>query len=321
LKTPVRLGYFRLFAVAAFILALAGSTAHAQWTWTPEVGRWVNPQRQPKETAALQFQYAEGFLAEGNTEKAIREYNKLLRYFSDSNYCDLAQYSIGRALEAQEKHDKAITAYQKVIDDYPDTQLFAKVLGKQQKIADYFFQRGVEKQKGFSLTRNADFEKAIDIYRALIDNQPFTEASAEAQYRMGLSYMKMERYPEAASEFQKLLDYYPTSQWTAEAAFGAAECRYNMALPHEYDITSAEESVEKFNSFLRSYPESSHSEEARTRVLELREVAAKHDYDIAIYYHRKMKYDSARYYFDSIVREYPETAWAEMASEKLGEMP
>ena len=85
MKTPMRLGYLRILAAAALILGLAYSTAYAQWTWTPEIGRWINPERQPKETPALQFQYAEGLLAEGEAEKAQREFEKLLRYYPDSN--------------------------------------------------------------------------------------------------------------------------------------------------------------------------------------------------------------------------------------------
>lgn len=312
---------FRILLALAFLLATACTDAYAQWTWTPEVGRWINPRRQPRETAALQFQYAQQLLADGETEKAIDEYKKVLRYFPDSTYCDLAQYSIGRALDAQGDYEDAVEAYQKVIDEYPNTKLFDNVLEKQRSIADRFFQLGVERQEKFILIRGSNFEKAIDTYRKIIDNQPFTESAAEAQYRIGLSYFKMELYDEAGAEFQKLIDYYPTSDWTVEAAFGTASCRYCQALPHEYDQTAVEEAISKFRYFLRSFPDSSRADEAREKIRELQEIAAEHEFQVAMYYHQKMRYESARLYFDSIVREYPETKWAKKASEKLGEMP
>jgi outer membrane assembly lipoprotein YfiO len=320
-KRLMKHGYFRFLAAIALFLALTCTTAHAQWTWTPEVGRWINPDRQPRETPALQFEYAEDLLAKGETEKAVEEYEKLLRFFPDSNYCDLAQYSIGRALEAQEDYEEAVKAYQKVIDEYPNTKLFGNVLEKQRRIADRFFELGVERQDRFLPLGGSNFEKAIDTYRQVIDNQPFTEFSAVAQYRIGLSYFKMERYDEAGAEFQKVLDFYPTSEWSAEAAFGTADARFCLALPYEYDKTDSEEAIAKFHSFVRRYPASTRVDEAKEKIEKLRRVAAKHEYEVGEYYYRNMRYTSARLYFDSVARDYSETEWAEKASKRLGEMP
>ncbi len=307
--------------LSAALLTGFGSSVEAAWTWTPQTGRWLNPNRQPKETAALQFQYAEELLTQGEAEQAIDEYNKVLRYFPDSNYCDLAQYSIGRALEAQDKHEEAVEAYQKVIDEYPNSRLFDHVLDKQQKIADRFFRRGVEREERFVLFRGSNFDKAIKTYRKVIDNQPFSEKSAEAQYRIGLCYMKLELYDEASVEFQKVIDFYPASTWTTEAAYGAAECTFNQTLPCEYDRTAVDKAMSKFRFFLKAYPESSRAEEARAKLEELAEIAADHEYRIAMFYHHNMKYDSARLYLDSIIREYSGTEAAEKARETLSKLP
>lgn len=302
-------------------LGLVCSTAEAAWTWTPQTGRWINPKRQPRETAALQFQYAEELLSQGESEKAVEEYKEVLRYFPDSDYCDLAQYSIGRALEAQGEYEKAVEEYQKVIDTYPNTQLFDHVLEKQRRIANRFFDLGVEREERFVLFRGSNFDKAIKTYRRVIDNQPFSEVSAEAQYRIGLCYMKMGLYDEASVEFQKVIDYYPTSKWTAEAAFGCAECLSAQVLPSEYDKSAAEQAAEQLRFFLRRYPDSPHADEARAKLERIRETAARHEYNIGMWYHHNMKYDSARVYFDSIVREYPDTQCASKCRDMLSKMP
>ncbi|RJP24493.1 MAG: outer membrane protein assembly factor BamD [Candidatus Abyssobacteria bacterium SURF_5] len=308
------------FCISVIILVFIGSNAEAAWVWTPQMGRWLNPKRQPRETAALQFQYAEELLAQGDIESAMDEYRKVLRYFPESNYCDLAQYSIGRALEAQGEYEDAIEEYQKVIDDYPNSQLFGHVLEKQRKIADRFFELGVEREEGFILFRGSNFDKAIEIYRKVINNQPFTDFSAEAQYRIGLCYMKLELYEEASVEFQKVLDFYPASSWSAEAAYACADSQACQALPHEYDKTAVEKAVSKYETFLRMYPESSRIEEAQEHMRELLETAARHEYQIGMYYHDNLQYDSARLYFKSIVDQYPRTQWAEKAQETLDRM-
>jgi len=306
---------------ALLIVGLLAHTAHAAWTWTPQIGRWINPGRQPKETAALQFQYGEELLARGETDKAIDEYRKVLRYFPASNYCDLAQYSIGRALEARGDYEEAVEEYQKVIDDYPNTHLFSHVLDKQQRIANRFFELGIEREERFVLLRGSNFDKAIETYRKLIKNQPYSELSAEAQYRIGLCYMKLELYDEASAEFQKVIDYYPTSEWAVEAAFGTADCKFCQARPSEYDKSAVDDAIAKFRYFLRTNHDSSHAEEAREKLASLLDIAAEHEFRIGMYYHHNMKYDSARVYFDSVVQEYPETQWAAKASDTLSQMP
>ena len=313
--------YSIIFAVSVILLALACENAHAAWTWTPEIGRWVNIRRQPRETAGLQFQYAEKLLAEGDTEKAMDEYRKILRYFPESNYCELAQYSIARALEAQEDYKEAVEEYQKVIDTYPNSRLFDNVLEKQRGIADHYFEEGVKREEKFVLIRGSNFDKAIETYRKVINNQPFSELSAEAQYRIGLCYMKLELYDEASAEFQKVIDYYSSSKWTAEAAFGTAESKYKQILPCEYDKTAIDDAISKFQFFLRNYPENTRAEEARGKLGELKELAAEHEYKIGMYYHRYLKYESARMYFNTITRDYPETQWAQKARETLEKMP
>ncbi|GAB4339322.1 MAG: hypothetical protein Kow0099_14250 [Candidatus Abyssubacteria bacterium] len=316
-KRVIPFGCVLVVALCAVLCA----EVEAAWIWTPQAGRWINPGRQPRETAALQFQYGEELLAEGEAEKAEAEYRKVLEYFPDSSYCDLAQYSIGRALEAQGKHEKAVEEYQKVIDNYPNTQLFGHVLEKQRKIADHFFDLGVEREERFILFRGSNFDKAIKTYQKIIQNQPFSEVSAEAQYRIGLCYMKLELYDEASAEFEKVIDYYPSSKWTAEAAFAASDCKFRQALPSKYDKTAAEKAIEKFHYFLKTYPDSSRAEEAREKVAQLKEIVAEHDYSVGLYYRNNMQYDSARFYFDSVVREYPETQCALKCREILSKMP
>ena len=47
---------------------------HAQWTWTPQTGRWVNMKRLPKETAELQIEHARSLMLQGDHRKAIEFY-------------------------------------------------------------------------------------------------------------------------------------------------------------------------------------------------------------------------------------------------------
>ena len=98
-------------SITVMLLALACEYAHAAWTWTPEIGRWINIRRQPRETAGLQFQYAEKLLTDGETEKAIDEYRKILRFFPELKPLRLAYYENYKMKETLDKIEELLISF------------------------------------------------------------------------------------------------------------------------------------------------------------------------------------------------------------------
>ena len=48
---------------------LITTSAQAQWTWTPETGRFINMGNLPKETPELQVEYGRSLLVGGELKK------------------------------------------------------------------------------------------------------------------------------------------------------------------------------------------------------------------------------------------------------------
>jgi len=79
--------------LAAFAVLLGWAvSAQAQWTWTPQTGRFVNMKRMPKETAELQIEYTRGLLVEGNYRKALRETEKFTEFYILGPNCKAENY-------------------------------------------------------------------------------------------------------------------------------------------------------------------------------------------------------------------------------------
>jgi len=62
-----------------------------------------------------------------------------------------------------------------------------------------------------------EYEKAIEEYRAFLEQYPDSEWADDAQYDIASSYEYLEQYEEAINEYQKLIDEYPDSD-LAESA-------------------------------------------------------------------------------------------------------
>jgi outer membrane assembly lipoprotein YfiO len=292
-------------------------SAGAGWVWTPETGRWINPKNQPKETPEAQLEHARQLRLAGNYGKALSEYEKLFRFYPDSDLCPEGQFQVGELYEAKGDYSRASAEYQKVVSNWPASDLFDKVTEKHYEIADRFYQQGTDRTGGIRLFRGRYVRRAIETYQRVIENAPFGRAAARAQYRIAECYFVTGRYLEATYEYQKVLDEYPTSDWAGQATYGLAMCYYRQALPAEYDQTIARKAVEQFRLFARMHPGDPKVADAEAKIGELRADMARQQLVIARFYERIEKTDAARLYYRSAASKYPETEAAREAAETL----
>jgi outer membrane assembly lipoprotein YfiO len=307
----------KLVCVLVLALVSCAGVAHAVWVWTPETGRWINPRNQPRETPEAQLEYASQLRLAGEYEEALTEYEKLFRFYPDSDVCPEAQFQIGQLYEAMGEYERASQEYQKVISNWRSSELFDEVIAKQYEIADWFYQQELARRRGFRLFRGRYLRKGIQIYEQVIEDAPFGPAAAQAQYRIAECYFALGQYLEATYEYQKVLDEYPSSEWAGQAMYGLAMCYYKQALPAEYDQTIARKAIEQFETFTGMYPDDPKTDEAAARIAELRERIARQQLLIAQFYERTEKADSARVYYRIVVAKYPNTDAAAEARAKL----
>src|SRR6185436_17832883 len=84
-------------------LSVAG-TVSAEWTWTPETGRFVNMNNLPKETPELQVEYTRTLLVGREYDRAFDETDKFNEFYGDSEFAYENQYLRGEIKLADEKY-------------------------------------------------------------------------------------------------------------------------------------------------------------------------------------------------------------------------
>lgn len=309
--------------LAALILSLTiHHVASAQWTWTPETKRWVNVKRLPKETAELQLEYARSFLTSGNYKKALRETDKFSDYYGDSEYADDNQFLRGEIRMAQGSYQNAAREFQQVVANYPDSDLFDEVVDKQYEIGDYFYEKGQRRAgRRFGLFAKAPYKKAIETYNMVIDNQPFSQAAAEAQYKVGLCHFARKEYVEAAYEYRRVVEDYAGSEWVDEASYGLAETYYKSSLPPDYDQSPSKLAIDAIDEFKVRFPGDERVSDLDAKRAEMRERIAEQRLRTARFYERRGDYTAARLYYEVVVEQFGETNPAEQARAWLAENP
>ncbi len=307
-------------AALTCLAVFAAQAAMAQWTWTPQTGRWINVKRMPKETAELQLEYARSLMLEGDYKKALRETNKFVEFYSDTDLADENQFLRGEIRLAQGKWLDAARDFQQVVSSYPDTELYNESIEKQYEIGDRFYAKGVEKRdRWYKFFEKRPLRRAIEVYGMVVENQPFTPEAAQAQYKIGLSHYAREEYLEAAYEYRRVVEDYSGSDWVDEASYGMAKCYVDASLPPDYDQTPSELAVDAIDTFIERYPEDERVAELKDERAEMRATMARHELEVAKFYEKRREFSAARIYYEMVLERYADTDAAATAQAWLEE--
>jgi len=306
------------FKIAIFIFLITILTFHtawAFWVWTPQTKKWINPKYAVKDTPQEQFSSALDAMERGKYEEAIAQFNLLVRYYPNSATASDAQFYIGLCNEKLKRYYQAFKAYEKVIEIYPSTSRMDEVIKREYDIGELFYEGQKRKFLGVEILPSIDC--AIEIFRSIVENAPYSQYADKAQYNLGLSYEKLKDYSAATVEFEALVDKYPESPLVGEAKYQLAHCSYKASLKPEYDTENVDKAIEEFKLVMESEKDDRLKEEAKSNIFELESKKAQSSYQIAQFYEKGKKYNSAKIYYQEAVDNYPNTPWAAKALERL----
>lgn len=304
----------RLILTTLILFSLSLSPAYPYWIWTPKTGKWINPKTAVKPTPKEQFDFAKDFLDKGKYEDAKREFRKLLKSYPKSFEASESQYYLGITEEQEGNLYEAYLSFQKVIDKYPFSERIQEINEREYKIAEAFI--AGEKRKAMGVTLPVE-NPAIEILTKVIENSTYGPLAPKAQYRLGVVLKSLLRYYEAEDAFNKVVSNYPNSEWVEPAKFQIASCRAAVSRGTDYDQGAAEEAKQKFEDFVREHPDAILTQDAEKNIGQLKDKEAESSYNIARFYEKQKVYDSAKIYYNDIVNNYPDSAWAGKAQERL----
>jgi outer membrane assembly lipoprotein YfiO len=281
------------------------------WTW--ERGG-VPLGANPKEQLELGRRYEQN----KQWDLAVNAYRRLLKKWPASAFAAEAQYRIGVCLENQELYAQAVEAYQKALENYPNTPQFREILERQFKIGNLFLSGA--RHRVWKLAIFPGLDKAVDAYQKVIKNAPNADLAPEAQFRIGLVREKQGHWPEAITAYQTLLDKYYDSAWVDDAMFQLGVAYYKQSRSADYDKDATHKSMDSFNEFMNSFPNDERVARAKEFLTELNTREAEGLYKVAKFYDGKHKERAALIYYSELVRLHRDTEFAQRAIPRLEEL-
>lgn len=303
--------------VASFLLLLClpAVSSQAYWVWSPEAGKFVNPEEGIQDTAEEQYEYAMKFFRDKDYDKAEEELKSLLKKYRGAKIAAEAQYRLGIIYEEKSDYLKAYETYKVVLESYPQSARAEEVIERQFKIGNLFLSGRKAKLMGLEIVPS--LSKACEVFESIIKNAPFSAYGDQAQFRLGLSRKKQGQFDKAVEAFQAVIDNYPKSDLVSEARFQLAETAYLRSNYQGRDERALDSAGNYVDSFLARNPDSEAAEKASKLREEIDEKNAEKNYRIGLYYEKTKYLSSAIIYYRDVAKRYPSTRWGQKAQEKL----
>ena len=171
-------------------------------------------------------------------------------------------------------------------------------------------------QRGMDYYEKDNFIKAEEIFTFIIYNDPGGVFADDAQFYLAETYFARDDLLVAISEYDRLIRRMKNSNLVEDAFWRKTEAYCELSPDYRLEKEMTDKALRYLYDFIEIYPESKYRAQADIRIMEMKEKLARKLIETAKLYDTLREYESALYYYDSVIDEYPETT--QYASARLG---
>jgi outer membrane protein assembly factor BamD len=172
--------------------------------------------------------------------------------------------------------------------------------------------------RGMEFYNKKKYVDAIDDFKEIVFNYAGTRVAAEASYYLGESYLNTKDYESAIDEYQHLTSDYPSSPFAEKALYRMAHTYYKMSPNFALDQSETTDKAKStIQLYFERYPDGASRSDADKLLLQINEKLARKDFESGNIYFKMKQYSSAKIYFEAVLKDFPESPWAERAKEML----
>ncbi|GEM_PF-3683866 len=300
--------------IGALVLLAAAVPAEAKWVWSSDTG-FVDTDTYETGDPEVLYKKAQELYDAGAFDDAAAEFTRIALYVSDGRYREQALFMSGEAFYKAGKFYRAYLAYDEYLNLYSRSERVKYVI---QQLADCGFKlMGGAKKEFLGLPILPGTGTGTEIVKHVIEKYPYEEGSDQFHYLLINHYLDELDYEQATLEADLFLTTYPNSQWGPTVQFqkGSAQLAAHQGVA--YDPTPLQDARKSFQDYLERNPNGDRTQEAKDRLSEIDEKQAQKDFDVADFYRRTGHPDSARVYFEMVIRRYPNSSWSQRAQAEL----
>jgi outer membrane protein assembly factor BamD len=171
--------------------------------------------------------------------------------------------------------------------------------------------------KGHGQMRNGNWSGATVTYRRLLAQYPYGPYTEQALMETAFAQFKMGNNEEAISTIDRFLRTYPTHKNTPYMYYlrGLVNSNRDTVFLQRVwkldasrrDLATPNQAFSDFNTLLERYPSSRYADDARQRMVALRNMFARHEIETALYYLRRDAWIAAAERATYLLQTYPQS--------------
>ena len=222
-----------------------------------------------------------------------------------------------RALVASRQFDEALRVTDEIFESDPGPQTLEESLQIRYNIG-FSYLTGATRRL-FGLEVNAE-SRGLEVLNNLIKDYPFMNFTDDAIFHCGNWYLKNNQPDEAERYFTRLVREYPESDWIAAAQLLAGDAAMAQLKGVDYDLGILVNAERYYRRYLRLFPGQGDAARARESLEQIEAFKARRRLQIADFYIRIEKFESARIYLEKVLLEFngtPEAAEARQVLEEI----
>jgi outer membrane protein assembly factor BamD (BamD/ComL family) len=255
----------------------------------------------------------------GKVSKAIKLYDRTATYYPFAPSAPQARFRQAQLLEQKGEIVRAFEAYDKFLSRFQGSSLYTTALNRQiamaQSAAD-----GDVKSSLLGFKTKLSLEKTVELLGKVCSNAPKSAAAAKAQFTIGQLYEGKQKSKESIAAYRQLVRDQPGSAQAPESLFRIGVILTEDADRGNQNQANLDLAREAFNDYLIQYPGHSRNAEAQKLIASLGGRDLQRSFDIAEFYLKTGKKESAKVYFRDIANRAKSGSLHDKATARLKEL-
>lgn len=251
----------------------------------------------------------------GQAQTVSGALDELKRQFPEIVGPDFDAFIEAELLFSKGQFDKAVRRFDKFLTEFSESELYHAALDRQFLIASMFLNG--RKRTVLKVFRIKGYATGEKIMRRISDQAGDTPLAVRAARSIADSLEKRKKFDEAYQQWSQIASRWSTGQTGKDALLAMARCKHAAYRGPKYDgsdLISAKSYYEKFRLI---YPEEAEKINVDKKLEQISEQLAYKQYDIGLYYQKTGDEQSANFYYQMVLDNWPSTKAAGMSTEKI----
>lgn len=253
----------------------------------------------------------------GNYWAALTMYNRVINDYPNSVFAPEALYQQGLIYRERHQFERANKSFNQIVSRYPDYERFNQVIAAQFKVGSDLMD-GERPYYWGIIPGFRDREGSLIVFEDLIKNAPFSEYAPLALMNIALTARDSSKPEESIDALDRLINTYPDSFLAADGYIEMGDTYASLVEGPWYDQGATQEAVGYYEDFLILYRDAPNATVARERLHATRDTLARSRFLIGDFYYRyRNNPRAAAIFYNEAITIDPDSPTANEAREGL----